>query len=103
MGEPERMPVNMYGRRRVGKSWLLRRFAHGKPAVILASERLAPGTSSRVLRRCSRRASAYVRRSQTSPPCFVSPYRLASKTKVLVVIDEFPWLLPGTEAEIERR
>jgi predicted GTPase len=31
----------MYGRRRVGKSWLLRRFAHGKPAVILSSERLA--------------------------------------------------------------
>ncbi len=41
---PERIPINLYGRRRVGKSWLLRRFAHGKPAVILASERLAPGT-----------------------------------------------------------
>lgn len=39
----ERMPVNLYGRRRVGKSWLFRRFAHGKPAVLLVSERLAEG------------------------------------------------------------
>ena len=39
----ERMPVNLYGRRRVGKSWLFRRFAHGKPAVLLVAERLAAG------------------------------------------------------------
>ncbi len=39
----ERMPVNLSGRRRVGKSWLLRRFAHGKPAVLLVAERLAEG------------------------------------------------------------
>ena len=38
-----RMPLAAYGRRRVGKSWLLRRFAHGKPAVLLTAERLAPG------------------------------------------------------------
>src|SRR5680860_1486350 len=39
----ERMPYNVYGRRRVGKSWLLRRFAHGKPALFLVAERLPPG------------------------------------------------------------
>ncbi|MEX2569768.1 MAG: hypothetical protein WD737_00580, partial [Gemmatimonadota bacterium] len=39
----ERMPMNLYGRRRVGKSWLFRRFAHGKPAVLLVAERLAEG------------------------------------------------------------
>jgi predicted AAA+ superfamily ATPase len=31
----ERQPVALIGRRRVGKSWLFRRFAHGKPACIL--------------------------------------------------------------------
>ncbi|HWD85720.1 MAG TPA: hypothetical protein VG321_08205, partial [Solirubrobacteraceae bacterium] len=29
----------LVGRRRVGKSWLFRRFAHGKPAVILVADR----------------------------------------------------------------
>ena len=38
-----RDPVNLYGRRRVGKSWLFRRLAHGKPAVVLVAERAATG------------------------------------------------------------
>jgi len=98
----ERMPINMYGRRRVGKSWLLRRFAHGKPAVILASERLAPGTQ------LSRFAAMLAPGLGVRPEIgdlttlFRVIYRLASKTRALVVIDELPWLLPGTEAEIER-
>ena len=39
----DRNALNLHGRRRVGKSWLFRRFAHGKPATILVAERLAPG------------------------------------------------------------
>src|SRR6266700_4147992 len=31
----------LYGRRRVGKSWLFRRFADGKPAVVLVADRRA--------------------------------------------------------------
>jgi len=99
---PERMPVNVYGRRRVGKSWLLRRFAHGKPAVILASERLAPGTQ------LSRFAALLEPGLGVRPEVpdlgtlFRVAFRLASKAKTLIVIDEFPWLLPGAEAEIER-
>ncbi len=98
----ERMPVNVYGRRRVGKTWLLRRFAHGKPAVILASERLAPGTQ-------------LARFATLLEPCLgVRPelpdlatlfrvlFRLAANAKALVVIDELPWLLPGTTAVLER-
>ena len=38
--EPTREPVALLGRRRVGKSWLFRRFADGKPAVILVAEQL---------------------------------------------------------------
>jgi len=40
----DRNALNLYGRRRVGKSWLFRRFAHGKPATIVVAERLAPGS-----------------------------------------------------------
>lgn len=38
----ERMPLNVYGRRRVGKSWLLRRFGHDKPAVLLVAQCSSP-------------------------------------------------------------
>lgn len=99
---PERMPVNLYGRRRVGKSWLLRRFAHGKPAVILASERLAPGTQ------LSRFAALLEPSLGVRPEIpdlatlFRVAFRLAGKAKALVVIDELPWLLPGAGAEIEQ-
>jgi AAA+ ATPase superfamily predicted ATPase len=33
----------LYGRRRVGKSWLFRRFAHDKPAIVLVADRRAQG------------------------------------------------------------
>jgi AAA+ ATPase superfamily predicted ATPase len=37
------MPMSLYGRRRCGKSWLFRRFAHEKPAVLLVARRTAAG------------------------------------------------------------
>lgn len=98
----ERMPINLYGRRRVGKSWLLRRFAHGKPAVILSSERLATGTQ------LSRFATLLEPGLGVRPEIpdlatlFRVVFRLASKAKALVVIDELPWLLPATTAGLER-
>ncbi len=39
----DRNALALYGRRRVGKSWLFRAFAHGKPAVILVADQGAPG------------------------------------------------------------
>src|SRR6266545_7876542 len=37
----ERNALALYGRRRVGKSWLFREFAHGKPALLLVADRRA--------------------------------------------------------------
>jgi AAA+ ATPase superfamily predicted ATPase len=100
--EPTRDPLSLYGRRRVGKSWLLRRFAHGKPTVILAAERLAPST---MLGRFA---------GQLEPWLGLRPelvdlaglFRLlfsqARRERSLVVIDEFPWLLPTSESDAER-
>jgi hypothetical protein len=99
---PERMPVNLYGRRRVGKSWLLRRFAHGKPAVILAAERLAPGTQLTRFAALLEPGLGVRPEIPDLVALFRVAFRLASKAKALVVIDEFPWLLPSAEAEIER-
>jgi AAA+ ATPase superfamily predicted ATPase len=92
----ERMPVNLFGRRRVGKSWLFRKFAHGKPAVLLVAHRLSAGAQ---LARFS---------EQLEPLLGVRPnlpdvaslirvlFRAGRAAKLLAVIDEFPWLLPGT-------
>lgn len=95
-------PINVYGRRRVGKSWLLRRFAHGKPAVILTSERLAQGTQ--LARFAGLLEPAVGVRPELSdlPGLFRTALRLARDAKRAVIIDEFPWLLPTSEAEAER-
>lgn len=91
----DRNAIALYGRRRVGKSWLFRAFAHGKPALILVADQGSPA------RQMSRFADAL------EPHLGVRPeipdlatlvrllFRLAASRRVLVVIDEFPYLLPG--------
>lgn len=91
----------LIGRRRVGKSWLFRRFAHGKPAVILVADRRLLTTQM------ARFASAL------EPELGVRPeiasvaelirllYALGREQKVLAVIDEFPFLLPEGRAREE--
>ena len=93
------LPLAVYGRRRVGKSWLLRRFAHGKPATVLVASQIRPGAQ-------------YGRFAQALTPLLgLTPaitdlaslievlHKLGANEKYLVVLDEFPWLLPTTERE----
>lgn len=101
-GDTDRTPLSLYGRRRCGKSWLFRRFAHGKPAVVLVAKRVSPG----------QQLSDFADR--LAPLLGVRPaidsladlfriiYRAASKEKLLIVIDEFPYLLPVNNSEIDR-
>jgi hypothetical protein len=98
----ERMPINLYGRRRVGKSWLLRRFADGKPAVILSSERLAPGTQLSRFAALLEPGLGVLPEISDLATLFRVVFRLAGKAKTLVVIDELPWLLPTTNTGLER-
>lgn len=96
----ERQPLAMIGRRRVGKSWLFRRFAHGKPAILLVAEQLPV------------RAQMARFGEQLEPAFGVKPvlpdvatlvrtlYRAARAEKLLVVIDEFPWLLGSRSAQV---
>jgi AAA+ ATPase superfamily predicted ATPase len=97
-----RDPINLYGRRRVGKSWLFRRFAHGKPAVILVAERAAPG--QQLTQMADDLAPALGVRPQIDnvADLFTVIYDLAARSKTLVVIDEFPYLLGTKEAEQQR-
>lgn len=99
----ERMPVNLYGRRRVGKSWLVRRFAHGKPAVILVSERLAEGAQlTRFAEQLTPMLDGVTPDLPDVAALFRVLFRVARDSKVLAVIDEFPWLLGTSSKEVDR-
>lgn len=99
----DREPLNMFGRRRVGKSWLFRRFAHGKPAVILVAQEDA--TAQRVFQSFATALEpALGVRPQIDSigDLFTVLHRLAAEEKVLVVVDEFPYLLGVTQAARNR-
>lgn len=88
----------LHGRRRVGKSWLFRRFAHGKPALIFVADSRAERDQ---LERFAR---------QLEPELGLRPsladigellvllYRRSASERRLVVIDEFPNLLQTNRA-----
>ena len=96
---PDREPLNLYGRRRVGKSWLFRRFAHGKPSVILVADRVAPGQQLAAMAAQLEEVLGVLPRIDDIATLFRLLYQLARRRKVLVVIDEFPYLLGTSSAE----
>jgi len=101
---PDRNALALYGRRRVGKSWLFRRFAHGKPALVLVADKRA--TRAQLGRFADRLEPVLGVRPDLSdlPALFEALYQLAERQKVLVIVDEFPYLLPtkasSQEAEL---
>jgi uncharacterized protein len=95
----DRNALALYGRRRVGKSWLLRAFAHGKPSLLLVGERLTEGAQ---LSRFAQRLESHLGVRPDLPDLATLLevlYSLAEETKTLVIIDEFPYLLPTTKAK----
>ena len=91
--------ITLHGRRRVGKSWLFRAFAHGKPAVILVADAGAQGPQ---LRQFADRLEAPLGlrpEIASVPELFRILSRLGAREKTLAVIDEFPYLLPSTQRE----
>lgn len=89
----------LYGRRRVGKSWLFREFADGKPALLLVADRRAETPQ---LGRFADRLEPLVgfRPALDGVPSLIEAlYTLAADQKLLVVIDEFPYLLPAREKD----
>lgn len=99
---PSSEPISLYGRRRVGKSWLFRRFAHGKRAVILVADRVAAGQQLTHLAAQLTDALGVRPQLDSVADLFTVLYGMASHRKILVVIDEFPYLLGTTAAEQQR-
>ena len=95
-------PVNLHGRRRVGKSWLFRQFAHDKPAVVLVADQVVIGQQLDHLADQLQGALGVKPRLDDVSGLVSVLYDLARDRKILVVIDEFPYLLGTTEAERSR-
>ncbi len=98
----DRTPLSLYGRRRCGKSWLFRRFAHGKPAVILVARRAATGEQLDDFADRLEPILGVRPALNNVADLFRVIYRAGRTQKLLVVIDEFPYLLATTEAQAER-
>ena len=86
-------PLVLYGRRRTGKTWLLREFAHGKDADIFVCDSRAEGDQlahfAGILE-----GSVGVRPEIEDVRSFYRiVFRQAAAARRLVVIDEFPLLL----------
>lgn len=96
------LPIAMIGRRRVGKSWLFRRFAHGKPALILVAEQLTPGAQLTRFAEVCEGPLGFRPDLPDVASLFRLLHRMARDEPMLAVIDEFPWLLGGTAAEVRR-
>lgn len=98
---PTRDALAMTGRRRVGKSWLLRRFAHGKPAIILVADRRLLSTQMARFA-ATLEAELGVRPDIRGLGELVRLlYELGRERKLLAVIDELPFLLPEGRAREE--
>ncbi len=98
--DPNADPLNLYGRRRVGKSWLFRKLAQGKTAIILVADKT---TKSQQMDNLAKQIETYVgyKPAITDLAALIRfLYRLAATEKVLVVLDEFPDLLGFTKKEI---
>ena len=98
---PTRDALALIGRRRVGKSWLFRRFADRKPAIILVADQRLLTTQM------ARFAEALEPHLGVRPAIddlaglFRILYQLGRNEKILAVIDEFPYLVPEGKARIE--
>jgi AAA+ ATPase superfamily predicted ATPase len=100
---PSREPINLYGRRRVGKSWLFRKFAHGKKAIILvAKEESSPARTFDSFAAALEPVLGVRPQIRDIGELFRVLYVLARDEKTVVVIDEFPYLLGATGAARRR-
>lgn len=91
----DRNALALYGRRRVGKSWLLRAFAHGKRALVLVADQGAPGRQLARFAEALEPHLGFRPELPDLPTLFRVLYRVAANQRALVAIDEFPYLLPG--------
>jgi hypothetical protein len=96
---PRLRQLLIYGRRRVGKSWLFRRFADGKPALILVVRAEAAEAQFASFADALEPVLGIRPRIDTASDVIRACYRAGRSQKILIVIDEFQNLLPTSDPE----
>lgn len=91
--EGDRFPLVLFGRRRVGKSWLFRRFAHGRPADVFVCDRRAESDQLWSFAGAVEERLGVRPRFEDTAAFYRFLYRQARGARRLAVIDEFPELL----------
>jgi len=89
-------PLVLFGRRRTGKSWLLREFAHGKPADILVCDSRAERDQLAYFARALQASLGFAIDLPDVRSLYEVLLRPRGHGRHLVVIDEFPLLLEAT-------
>ena len=96
----------IYGRRRIGKSRLINRFCEGKPAIIFNCTR---GTAESKIEYMTDVLSEFTGRDIETPKTFYHLFKemgeVCSEPGIVVVFDEFPYLIQDDEAlptEVQR-
>lgn len=95
--DKDRFPLVLYGRRRTGKTWLLREFAHGKDAEIFVCDSRAEGDQLAHFAAILESSMGIRPELQDVRSFYRLLFRQAASTRRLVVVDEFPLLL-GTSS-----
>lgn len=92
--------INLFGRRRVGKSWLFRRFAHQKSAVILVAAATTPAQQLALLAEQLESHLGFRPQIQNLDDLFRIIFQFGASKRVLVVLDELPYLLGSSSAKV---
>jgi hypothetical protein len=91
--DTDRFPLVLYGRRRAGKSWLLREFAHGKDADIFVCDSRAEGDQLAYFARALEDSLGIRPEITDVRTLFRVLLERPASDRRLIVIDEFPLLL----------
>jgi AAA+ ATPase superfamily predicted ATPase len=91
--EQDRFPLVLYGRRRTGKTWLLREFAHGKDADIFVCDNRAEGDQLTYFAGALESSLGFRPELRDVRSFYNLLFRQQGPGRRLVVIDEFPLLL----------
>ena len=94
--------VVLYGRRRVGKTELLRQFCQDKEHIFytcteIIDEKQLEAFSQRLLEK-NHQAAKYITHFSDWEQALLSISELAKEKKIVVVIDEFPYMVKGNNA-----
>lgn len=96
--DQDRFPVVLFGRRRTGKSWLLRELAHGKDADIFVCDSRAEGDQLAYFASVLERSIGFRPELSDARSFYDVLFRQQGAELRLVVIDEFPLLLDQSPA-----